>query len=940
MNIKVKNYLTNVRNYVIQIDMSVTNIDQRRGFGVSFGFPDTSEAPLSSDRQIGLTWEGGTIGSYPLLPCGTANDFSQLWTHVVDGKVCRFRFFVQKHRLAGVTVSYGEDTAIFAAEDRTADFCNASKGEFVIDFAEDFKNGAVMVVKDYTVFPLEDCTVGMYRGVPPREKRWYDDSADTVYPVGTVLHSMDFSKCESVKESGYFLTNDSSTLYAGVENGSLRMLTGDSCSYLMLVGNAIPQHLSNYRLRLRFRFYNQKAILGFFHGARLNLEGKLAEQFCRLPMAALDAKGLLNGFEDTAPIVKHYGNAVQKREWITATYICKNGLLSQVLLQFCDGDTAIEEQLTLTDPIDNSVGEKGIFLGAASAVEIAEIELRAGDGDVEPIYPWPAQQECLVRTVYQTPTSCRSYQLGKTENGWSVLRLIGLVNMHNPEMLIEGYGFSVIVKARDGGREEKEYYTQKPLTHIPSADAYLLDPVCLTELDREYAYASCPIVFDPLQTDAILVKAFAVRKDGVRVEDAEQRFTVRNGEIVSDARLLKSLYCEEGYVLIPPYRESGFDYLRRSDYSSYHVLVEDTTVEEYEAYLQKIEEQYGFVRYNRREVKGNLFAAYTNGKANLFINYIAYQKSVRIASDSCRISMMPPLTVSKVEAVTTPQLTQINACHCFLFRMSDGRFIIHDGGMDYEKNHKTLFAQLQQQNVLQGKPVIAAWLFSHMHNDHVGSFIQFKKFADQVELQHVVWNIPSYDTITVYGQRIERTQLMRDQIPMVKETVANYFPNAQIVIPHAGQVMCFGDVKIEVLYSHEDLMPTPITESNNTSTVYRIEIAGQRIAMLGDLHHVGSDVVYKMYGNDGAIQCDILQVAHHGYGGGALTLYAALRSDTALWTSSIETVLNLHLYNRPDVFDPSLVKENLLMGNADSVMLLPLPHKVGSAPTFERRFPK
>ncbi|MBO5293787.1 MAG: hypothetical protein J6B71_00855, partial [Clostridia bacterium] len=231
-------------------------------------------------------------------------------------------------------------------------------------------------------------------------------------------------------------------------------------------------------------------------------------------------------------------------------------------------------------------------------------------------------------------------------------------------------------------------------------------------------------------------------------------------------------------------------------------------------------------------------------------------------------------------------------------------------------------------------------MFSHMHNDHVGTFIEFaSKYSSRVELQNVVLNIPSEEIYTMYGASpsVDPYSMGQYGIPKVKTALENTYPKTQIIIPHTGQTMWFGDAKVEVMYTHEDLAPQLLEDTNNSSTMYVVNLGGERIALLGDLHHLGSKVVYKMYGN--SVDVNFLQTAHHGLGGGDLEMYAGLNAETSLWTVTYSTLLKLGHYNHPQVFRPDLTDEHLMMDTGDTIMIIPLPYSVGSLSAFLREFP-
>ena len=91
----------------------------------------------------------------------------------------------------------------------------------------------------------------------------------------------------------------------------------------------------------------------------------------------------------------------------------------------------------------------------------------------------------------------------------------------------------------------------------------------------------------------------------------------------------------------------------------------------------------------------------------------------------------------------TPALWQLdvdntggdNGGMSYVVRLSDGTFIVIDGGYNTDAEAKNLYSILKANNPLKGEPVISAWFITHMHIDHYGALFNFARlYADSVKV--------------------------------------------------------------------------------------------------------------------------------------------------------------------------------------------------------------
>ena len=160
--------------------------------------------------------------------------------------------------------------------------------------------------------------------------------------------------------------------------------------------------------------------------------------------------------------------------------------------------------------------------------------------------------------------------------------------------------------------------------------------------------------------------------------------------------------------------------------------------------------------------------------------------------------------------------------------------------------------------------VIANWMFTHFHIDHIGGFVNFvanDEFMKHVKIRSVTYNFPQkqvldtapgagdQNNIKAWSSRLEKT-------------------GATVYQARTGQKFYFGNAEIEMLFTYEDLMPFNIfgDRTNPTSSICSITIEGQRFIIMGDACGEASTLCVLRYGD--WLKSDYVQLSHHGMGDG------------------------------------------------------------------------
>ncbi len=315
---------------------------------------------------------------------------------------------------------------------------------------------------------------------------------------------------------------------------------------------------------------------------------------------------------------------------------------------------------------------------------------------------------------------------------------------------------------------------------------------------------------------------------------------------------------------------------------SYTLSVEQSTKSEYEAYVASLVAG-GFKQTQSHTMAGagankeNLFCAYTNDTLTISVIYVSALKQVSVMIDSVKTNPVlyenAPTAGGELDTV----MWQVGIADdsngmCYIFRLSDGTFLVFDGGFDDDAsdsvnktNGKRIRSILKENAADPNNIVISGWFITHPHTDHIGALVYFinKGYSD-IKIEKVFCNLPDSDFVDTVGKDMgAKVSRYRRTLDKLKATGTEFYK------VHIGQQFAIADVGIEVMFTYDLLLREGyIEDDNGLSCVFRLTVDGQTIMITGDTTEKAMSSMTGIYGAD--LKSDILQVPHHGVNGTAL----------------------------------------------------------------------
>jgi len=212
--------------------------------------------------------------------------------------------------------------------------------------------------------------------------------------------------------------------------------------------------------------------------------------------------------------------------------------------------------------------------------------------------------------------------------------------------------------------------------------------------------------------------------------------------------------------------------------------------------------------------------------------------------------------------------SQINTIgNSYVFRMNDGKVVVMDGGVKEETIYLRGFLAALGNKV-------DVWFVSHPHSDHVGALNEILKAPGEIKIGKIYQSAFTPDfckTEADYktGAEDYYSNLKKSGIPVVEVT-------------QPGMIIQIDQTKFKILgVKNEDITVNPY---NNSCMVIRVWDAKKSFVFLADSgREEGNRLLNGPYRKD--LDCDYLQMAHHGQNGVSKDFYRTIKFKACLWPS-------------------------------------------------------
>lgn len=358
-------------------------------------------------------------------------------------------------------------------------------------------------------------------------------------------------------------------------------------------------------------------------------------------------------------------------------------------------------------------------------------------------------------------------------------------------------------------------------------------------------------------------------------------------------------------------------------------LYRNVNVEDYKAYIEKLT-NCGYVVLNENIYADNHYTA-LKGEKEISTYFTSCDNTLRVTvADDARFPDFEEKEITKTNEpcfyMFENDHTYIDCGMCLITQCSDGSFFLVDSGHYLQFNDNDRIYNFMRERTPAGqKVVVSGWLVTHAHSDHISKLFDFLRYNRyDVEIEAIYSNLISNDyASSQWG--VEEKGLAEKFFAMLERC-----DDIRKVKLHSGQRFYVRDLCFDVLCTHEDVYPEIVQEYNDSSLVVMMTVNNCRVFIPGDASGLESKFLVERFGEN--LECDVVQVSHHGHRGLLSDCYELLRGKLALFPITqikFDEAMPKVPANQVaiDLADEYYVSSN-------GTIVVPLPYKKGTVTTL------
>lgn len=210
--------------------------------------------------------------------------------------------------------------------------------------------------------------------------------------------------------------------------------------------------------------------------------------------------------------------------------------------------------------------------------------------------------------------------------------------------------------------------------------------------------------------------------------------------------------------------------------------------------------------------------------------------------------------------------SQINTIgNSYVIRTNNNKIIVIDGGVKEEENYLRGFLGALGN-------VVDCWFVTHPHGDHIGALTKILEDPKGITIREICQS-------TFSDNLLESEPGSKKDAVKYYETVKKSGIKSTELTP--GMVFTFGNTTFKILgIKNEELAST--NPYNNSSVVMRVSDPVKSILFLADTGKEAGDKLLNGPFKD-ELDCDYIQMAHHGQQGVSMDFYRTVKFRACLW---------------------------------------------------------